>query len=106
MLVSLPPAVSISDALRFLKSNSSGWIHDKWQHRRTFAWQLGYGAFSVSKSNVPAVLKYIRNQEAHHHKISFKEEFVEFLEAWHRLRRALYLGLICRPAARASHPYT
>jgi putative transposase len=79
MLVSLPPVVSISDALRFLKSNSSGWIHDKWGHRRSFAWQLGYGAFSVSKSNVPAVMEYIRNQEAHHHKISFKDEFVEVL---------------------------
>ena len=79
MLVSLPPAVSISDALRFIKSNSSGWIHAKWLNRKTFAWQLGYGAFSVSKSNVPAVLKYIRNQEAHHRKINFKEEFVEFL---------------------------
>jgi len=79
MLISLPPIVSISDALRFLKSNSSGWIHDKWRHRRAFAWQLGYGAFSVSRSSVPVVLKYIGNQEAHHHKINFKEEFVEFL---------------------------
>ncbi|HXT62201.1 MAG TPA: IS200/IS605 family transposase [Pyrinomonadaceae bacterium] len=79
MLVNLPPVVSISDTLRFLKSNSSRWVHDKWRHRRFFAWQLGYGAFSVSKSNVPAVMEYIRNQETHHHKISFKEEFLEFL---------------------------
>ena len=80
LLVSLPPTVAISDALRFLKSNSSGWVHDKWPKRRTFAWQLGYGAFSVSKSNVPEVLKYIANQEAHHRKLSFKEEFIEFLK--------------------------
>jgi putative transposase len=78
MLIGLPPAVSISEALRFIKSNSSGWVHEKWP-RKPFAWQLGYGAFSVSKSNVPEVLKYIRSQEAHHRKTSFKEEFIEFL---------------------------
>lgn len=78
MLVSLPPVVSISEALRFIKANSSGWVHDKWP-RRLFAWQLGYGAFSVSKSNVPDVLKYISNQEAHHRKVNFKEEFIDFL---------------------------
>ena len=79
MLISLPPVVSMSDALRFLKSNSSGWVHDKWPRRRSFAWQLGYGAFSVSKSNVPEVLKYVSNQEAHHRHVTFKEEFVDFL---------------------------
>src|SRR5215471_9522339 len=55
MLVSLPPNVSTSNALRFIKANSSGWMRERW--RRLFAWQLGYGAFSVSKSNSPAVLK-------------------------------------------------
>ena len=78
MLIGLPPVISISEALRFIKSNSSGWVHEKWP-RMPFAWQLGYGAFSVSKSNKPEVLKYIRNQETHHRKSSFKEEFVEFL---------------------------
>ena len=51
MLINLPANVSMSEAMRFIKSNSSGWVRDKW--RKTFAWQLGYGAFSVSKSNVP-----------------------------------------------------
>jgi putative transposase len=78
MLVSLPPAVSIADALRFIKSNSSGWMHNKWP-TRAFAWQLGYGAFSVSKSNVPAVLKYIAKQEEHHRKWTFKDEFLDLL---------------------------
>jgi putative transposase len=77
MLISLPANVSISEAMRFIKSNSSGWVNDKW--RKAFAWQLGYGAFSVSKSNMPAVLKYIAQQEAHHRRISFKDEFVDFL---------------------------
>src|SRR6266436_5319880 len=81
MLLSLPPVVSMSDALRFLKSNSSGWVHDKWSRRRSFGWQLGYGAFSVSKSNVPEVLKYIGNQEGHHRRSTFKEEFLEFLRS-------------------------
>lgn len=63
--------------MRFIKSNSSGWVHAKW--RKAFAWQLGYGAFSVSKSNVPEVLKYIAEQEAHHRWIPFKDELVEFL---------------------------
>ncbi len=79
MLIGLPPVVSISEALRFIKSNSSGWVHHKWRRRRSFGWQLGYGAFSVSRSNVPKVLKYIRNQEEHHRKITFKEEFLDFL---------------------------
>ena len=79
MLLSLPPVISMSDALRFLKSNSSGWVHDKWPRRRSFAWQLGYGAFSVSKSNVPIVLKYIGSQEAHHRRITFKKEFIDLL---------------------------
>ncbi len=78
MLVSLPPAVSVSEALRFIKSNSSGWVHKKWP-RRSFAWQLGYGAFNVSKSNIPEVLKYIANQEAHHRGATLTVEFVDFL---------------------------
>ena len=79
MLISLPPIVATSDALRFLKSNSSGWLHDKWPRRRSFRWQLGFGAFSVSKSNVPTVVKYIQRQESHHRRVTFKEEFVDFL---------------------------
>jgi REP element-mobilizing transposase RayT len=78
LLVSLPPVVSISDALRYLKANSSGWVHDKWP-QLPFAWQLGYGAFSVSKSNVPGVLKYIANQKEHHRTVTFKDEFLDFL---------------------------
>ena len=78
MLVNLPPVVSISEALRFIKSNSSGWLHDKWP-RRNFSWQPGYGAFSVSKSNVREVLTYIENQEAHHRKTTFKAEYLDFL---------------------------
>lgn len=79
LLVSLPPSISLSDALRFLKSNSCKWAHEKWRERSIFAWQLGYGAFSVSKSNVSEVTNYIRNQEEHHRKISYEEEFLVLL---------------------------
>lgn len=76
LLLSLPPAVA-SHAMRFIKANSSGWVREKW--KRAFAWQLGYGAFSVSKSNVPTVLKYIANQQAHPQHVRFKDEFEELL---------------------------
>jgi REP element-mobilizing transposase RayT len=79
-LLSLPPALAVAEALRVIKSNSSLWVHETW-HRAAFAWQAGYGAFSVSQSNVPAVVKYIRDQEQHHRKISFQEEFIAFLKA-------------------------
>ena len=79
-LLSLPPALAVAEALRLIKSNSSLWVHERWG-RAAFAWQAGYGAFSVSQSNVRAVVKYIRNQEQRHRKISFQEEFIAFLKA-------------------------
>ena len=60
------------------------WARRVGWHRAAFAWQVGYGAFSVSQSNVPAVVKYIRDQEQHHRKISFQDEFIAFLKA-HRI---------------------
>ena len=80
MLVSLPPAVSISEAMRVLKASSSKWVHEKWPNRKSFSWQTGYGAFSVSRSNVPGVVKYINSQERHHQRITFQEEFAAFLK--------------------------
>lgn len=78
-LLSLPATLAVADALRVLKTNSSLWVHEA-RNRPAFAWQTGYGAFSVSQSNVPVVLKYIRNQDQHHHKVSFQEEFIAFLK--------------------------
>lgn len=77
LLVSLPPTVSISDALKFLKANSSKWMNERFG--KEFAWQIGYGAFSVSRSQVDAVVKYIQNQEEHHQKYDSKEEFLKLL---------------------------
>jgi len=65
-----------------VKSNSSRWVHESFSNGRGFAWQEGYGAFSVSKSEEQKVIAYIRNQHQHHAKRSFKDEFVEFLERY------------------------
>ena len=80
LLIWLPPIVPISEAMRVVKTNSSKWVHDQWRERRDFAWQIGYGAFSVSQSNVSAVSKYIANQEEHHRKMSFQKEFIAYLK--------------------------
>jgi putative transposase len=77
LLISLPPNVSVSEAMRFVKANSSKWVKEKFA--KPFGWQKGYGAFSVSRSNVDAVVKYIQNQEKHHRKFDFKTEFIALL---------------------------
>jgi REP-associated tyrosine transposase len=61
-----------------VKTNSSRWVRDKWS--REFAWQTGYGVFSVSESNLAAVMEYIAGQEHHHKKHSLQEELVAFLK--------------------------
>ena len=78
MLIVLPPNVSVSDAMRFVKANSSRWM--KVRFGKPFAWQKGFGVFSVSRSGVDAVAKYIRDQEIHHAKFDFRTEFVSLLE--------------------------
>jgi putative transposase len=79
LLMWFPPSVAIAEALRIVKTNSSRWARQK-SGRRGFAWQTGYGAFSVSQSNAAAVVKYIREQEKHHQRVTFQEEFVSFLK--------------------------
>jgi putative transposase len=80
ILAVLPAKLAVSEILNKVKSNSSGWVHKTFPMRMTFAWQLGYAAFSVSSSQKQPVLNYIADQEEHHRKISFKEEFVSFLK--------------------------
>jgi REP element-mobilizing transposase RayT len=79
LLASLSKEMSVSDALRIIKANSSGWIHDTFPDERQFAWQAGYGAFAVSYSNLDSVKQYIARQAEHHRVKTFQEEFVEFL---------------------------
>jgi putative transposase len=78
MLIRIRPVHSIAEIARVIKTNSSKWIREKGHMK--FAWQAGYGVFSVSESNIPAVTKYIATQDEHHKKHSFQEEFVAFLK--------------------------
>jgi hypothetical protein len=71
---------SVAEALRLVKANSSKWIHETFLRLPHFAWQNGYGAFSVSASNLPQVERYIRNQQEHHRRRTFQEEFLVFLK--------------------------
>ena len=81
LLAKLQPDKSVSDVLRDLKANASGWMHDVFPDAQDFAWQRGYGAFTVSQSNVQAVQEYIARQQEHHRKQSFRDEFIGFLQA-------------------------
>jgi putative transposase len=81
LLVRIKPVISVSAFLSKLKSNSSGWA--KRQTLGRFAWHARFGGFTVSESQVERVRRYIRNQEEHHRKISFEEEFKALLNAHH-----------------------
>jgi len=70
----------VADCMEAVKSVSSGWIHDTLSGLRDFAWQEGYGAFSVSASSIPRVRAYIQGQEAHHKTRSFEDEFKALLK--------------------------
>lgn len=74
LLVGLKPTHTLADVLRILKGDSSKWIHEE-LGLKDFAWQEGYGAFTVSKSDVDDVRRYVQNQEEHHRKRSFQEEY-------------------------------
>ena len=67
--------MTLSDVVRLVKSNSSKWINERTGKYNIFAWQDGYGAFSISQSHVEAVKAYIAHQEEHHHHVSFQDEF-------------------------------
>src|SRR5438132_1206817 len=81
LLTKLRPDKALSDALRDLKANATGWMHDVFPEIRDFSWQRGYGAFTVSHSNVEEVRNYIAHQNEHHRKTSFRDEFIKFLKA-------------------------
>ena len=75
----MPKTVSVSKFMEIVKTNSSKWVHDSFPNKDKFGWQDGYGAFSVCKSAEDTVIQYITNQQEHHRKKSFQEEFIEFL---------------------------
>ncbi len=80
IFVGLNPAQSISDLVRDIKTNSSSFITEKKFVHQKFNWQEGYGAFTYSHSQIDAVVKYILNQEEHHKKETFREEYIHFLK--------------------------
>lgn len=80
VFVGLKPSMAISDLVRDIKNNSSNFINDRKFVRGRFSWQEGYGAFSYAHSQVGTVFKYILNQEEHHKRKTFKEEYLDFLK--------------------------
>lgn len=91
LLVSLSREKSVAEIVRVVKANSSKWIHETFPMCANFAWQAGYGAFSVSRSNVEVVRTYLARQPEHHRVRTFQEEFVEFLERHEIEYNAAYL---------------
>jgi len=79
ILLSLNSTISIAKAIQFIKGGSSKWIHETFPEQKLFSWQEGYGAFSIGISNVDETKKYIENQEKHHSKESFCDEYLRFL---------------------------
>ena len=82
ILAGLRPHQSISSLIQNVKTESSKWIKEQHLSKHPFAWQEGYGAFSYGKSQIPEVVKYIQNQEIHHRKITFLDEYRRFLKAF------------------------
>ncbi|MBI5757051.1 MAG: transposase [Planctomycetales bacterium] len=78
-LCQLSRKISIAKLIEEMKTDSSAWVKKQDAELCDFYWQAGYGAFSVSQSNVSQVKAYIANQEEHHRKVSFQDEFREFL---------------------------
>jgi REP element-mobilizing transposase RayT len=84
ILLSMPATISISKALQLIKGGSSKWVHDTFPEHRLFAWQEKYGSFGVSVSLLDKTIQYIQDQETHHRKMTFQEEFLALLKK-HRI---------------------
>jgi len=80
ILIGLRPTQALAELVKVVKQESTNWINDQKFTPKKFNWQEGYGAFSYTKSDVPRVIKYIQNQENHHRKIKFLDEYVEMLK--------------------------
>ena len=80
LFAGMKPNQSVSDLIQDVKANSSRWINNKHLVKGQFAWQEGFGAFSYAHSQLNNVIKYINNQEEHHKKHNFKQEYLELLQ--------------------------
>ena len=79
ILARIPPKISIASLIRDTKIASTKWLRENIPYCQPFAWQEGYGAFSVSRSNIDVIVSYIQNQHRHHTKLSFRDEFLLML---------------------------
>ena len=79
LVLSIPPTLLVSKAVQLLKGGSSLWFHKEF-HRSTFRWQDGYGAFTVSKSQITAVVRYVEEQREHHRHQTFQDEYQSLLD--------------------------
>lgn len=82
VFVGIKPSMKIADLVRDIKNNSSKYINEKGFVKGKFSWQEGYGAFSYAQSHIEQVYQYVMNQEKHHQKVTFKEEYLEFLRKY------------------------
>ena len=80
ILVSIKPNIALSDLVRDIKASSSKWINEKGLVKGKFQWQEGFGAFSYAQSQLDTVIAYINNQEQHHKKKTFRDEYLELLQ--------------------------
>lgn len=78
----LEPKISVSDVMKNAKSKSSKWVNESGLLKHRFEWQKGFGCFSYSRSHIDRVFRYIKNQEAHHKKETFREEYIKMLKAF------------------------
>jgi len=79
-LIGMKPSCCLSDLVREVKKSSNTFINEKKFTKLKFEWQEGFGAFSYSHSSLDNVIAYITNQKQHHRKVTFKEEYIEFLK--------------------------
>jgi putative transposase len=80
MLISLPSTIPIAKAMQLIKGGSSKWVHETFPEERLFGWQMKYGAFSVSVSQLEKIVSYIKSQPEHHRRTTFQEEFLALLK--------------------------
>ncbi|NNE99617.1 MAG: IS200/IS605 family transposase [Pyrinomonadaceae bacterium] len=79
-LILSPPKIAPSRIAQYIKGDSSKWIHVEFPKLRAFAWQDGYSVFSASKSSVPSIVAYIKNQRVHHQGNDFEKEYIDLLD--------------------------
>jgi REP element-mobilizing transposase RayT len=91
IFIGMKPDQSVSDLLKNIKESSSRWINKQDVIRGTFRWQAGFAAFSYAYSQINTVVKYIENQEEHHKKKTFRQEYLEFLKKYDVLYDERYI---------------